>query len=164
MNIDVRKAERSDADVISVLNLEVQSKHVQAISWLFKDLPLGPDSAKALLNGERNLVFLASADGAPAGYIYVEFRGFPETPLTWAFTALHIHHIAVAKKFRRYGVARALMQRVITAGKDRKIDRLTADYWVFNEEAARFFESFGLQVYIHRAWRRLDNGGDLEGS
>jgi GNAT superfamily N-acetyltransferase len=152
MQIDIRAASLSDAAIISALNREVQSKHVDALPWLFKDRDLGDEAAAALLTGERNLVRLASVDSTPAGYIYAEFRRFPETPLTHSFLALHIHHIAVVKSVRRGGIGRALMEEVIAAGKRQRVDRLTADYWAFNDEATVFFARFGLESYIQRVW------------
>ena len=101
MPIDIRPAEPADADLISVLNREVQSKHAAALPWLFKDTDLAREAAEALLRSDRNLVLLASIGGEPAGYIYAEFRAFRESPLTFAYDTLHIHHISVAKAFRR---------------------------------------------------------------
>lgn len=158
MQIDIRPAETADADLISLLNREVQSKHAVALPWLFKDKDLAREAAEALLRSDRNLVLIASVGGDPAGYIYAEFRAFRESPLTFAYEALHIHHISVAKAFRRTGIGRALMRRVIAAARARKVDRLTADYWAFNEEAQVFFEGFGLVSYNIRVWRELGEG------
>jgi aminoglycoside 3-N-acetyltransferase I len=155
MPIDIRPAEAADADLISVLNREVQSKHAAALPWLFKDTDLAREAAEALLRNDRNLVLIASTSGAPAGYIYAELRAFRESPLTFAYDTLHIHHISVAKAFRRMGIGRALMARVIAIAKERSVYRLTADYWAFNEEARGFFEGFGLVPYNIRVWREL---------
>jgi GNAT superfamily N-acetyltransferase len=155
VQIDVRPADPADAAIICALNREVQSKHVEALPWLFKDQDLAPEAAAVFLTGERNLVRLAFVDGVPAGYAYAEFRRLPETPLTRFYLALHIHHIAVVSSARRSGIGRALMEEIIAAGRAHKADRLTADYWTFNEEAAAFFARFGLTPYVHRAWREL---------
>jgi ribosomal protein S18 acetylase RimI-like enzyme len=155
MPIDIRPAEAADADLISVLNREVQSKHAAALPWLFKDTDLAREAAEALLRSERNLVLIASVDGQPAGYIYAEFRDFRESPLTFPYEALHIHHISVARAFRRTGIGRALMDHVIVAAKERDVRRMTADYWAFNEQAQAFFEGFGLMPYNIRVWREL---------
>jgi ribosomal protein S18 acetylase RimI-like enzyme len=155
MPIDIRPAEAADADLISLLNREVQSKHAAALPWLFKDTNLAREAAEALLRSDRNLVLIASIGGTPAGYIYAEFRAFRESPLTFAYEALHIHHISVAKVFRRRGIGRALMERVIAAARERNVRRLTADYWALNEEAQAFFEGFGLVPYNVRVWAEL---------
>jgi GNAT superfamily N-acetyltransferase len=155
MQIDIRPASPSDAAIISTLNREVQSKHFDALPWLFKEQGLSVEAAATLLQDERNLVRLASVDGVPAGYIYAEFRRLPETPIAHSYLTLHIHHIAVVKTLRRGGVGRALMEEVIAAGKEQQVDRLTADYWAFNEEAAAFFARFGLVPYNHRVWREI---------
>lgn len=153
MPIDIRPAAPADADIISLLNREVQSKHAAALPWLFKDTDLAREAAEALLRSERNLVLVATIDGEPGGYIYAEFRSFRESPLIFPYEALHIHHISVVKAFRRAGIGRALMERVIAAAKEREVDQLTADFWAFNEEARGFFEGFGLVPYNIRVWR-----------
>lgn len=155
MPIDIRPAEVADADLISVLNREVQSKHAAALPWLFKNTDLAREAAEALLRSDRNLVLIASVGGDPAGYIYAEFRAFRESPLTFPYEALHIHHISVAKTLRRTGIGRALMEHLIDTAKERNVHRLTADFWAFNEEARAFFEGFGLCPYLVRMWTEL---------
>ncbi len=155
MQIDIRPAEPADADVISVLNRDVQSKHATALPWLFKDGKLGREVADTLLRSDQNLVLLASIGGEPAGYIYAEFREFPESPFTFPYQALHIHHISVAEPFKRTGIGHALMRCVLAAAQERNVHRLTADFWIFNHEAHAFFESFGLSPYNIRVWREL---------
>ncbi len=156
MPIDIRAAEAADAEAIARLNRHVQAKHTAALPWLFKDEPLSVAAAGAMLEGPRNLVLMAQEAGEGVGYIYAEFRSFPETPYCHAYATAHIHHIAVAPAYRRRGVGRALMQRVVEAAKARGgVDRLTADFWAFNEESRAFFAGFGLAPYMIRAWCAL---------
>jgi ribosomal protein S18 acetylase RimI-like enzyme len=80
-------------------------------------------------------------------------RDFPETPLTRAYRAAHVHQIGVAEAARRTGVARRLVRAVEAAARERGVERLTADVWAFNDEACGFFDRFGLAPYMLRYWR-----------
>jgi GNAT superfamily N-acetyltransferase len=152
MSIEIRTARLEDAAAISLLNREVQDKHAEAIPELFKSAGLEPGDALAILRQPRNLVFLAVQDGEPAGYIYAELRDLPETPLTFGYRTVHIHHIAVRRGQRRAGIGQALLARTAVAARDAGASRLTADYWTFNEEAAAFFARQGLVPYVMRTW------------
>src|SRR5262249_52817434 len=138
MNIEVRPAVERDADTISKLNAVVQTKHVKAVPWLFKEGAWKPDAVKAVLLRPETLMFIAEVQAESTGYVYAEARQFPETSLTYAYGAAHVHHISVHDKYRRTGVARALMAAVDRAARDRGIERLTADVWAFNDEAIGF--------------------------
>jgi ribosomal protein S18 acetylase RimI-like enzyme len=106
VNTEIRRASAADATTLIVLNREVQTKHVDALPWLFKDQDLSAETAQTLLRGENNRIFL---ENEPAGYIYTEYRCLPETASRHEQHAVHIHHISVQSKFKRLGVGRALM-------------------------------------------------------
>jgi hypothetical protein len=88
MNGAVRRASEADAEVLSLLNADVQSLHATALPEHFK--PLGPDTfpatvARTLLVNPSNLVFIAEVDSEPAGYAYAEVVHLPESPLRHAW-------------------------------------------------------------------------------
>jgi ribosomal protein S18 acetylase RimI-like enzyme len=153
MEIKIRPAVEGDADTISELNAIVQAKHVKAVPWLFKDSGWTPDAVKAVLLRPETLMFIADVETESAGYVYAEARQFPDTSLTHAYGAAHVHHISVHDRFRRTGVGRALLAAVDGAARGRGIERLTADIWAFNDEAIGFFRNGGLSVYMLRHWR-----------
>ena len=157
MTIVVRRATDADAELVSALNADVQAIHAAAMPSRFK--PPGPDTfpareAMVLLARPENLVFLAHADGKPAGYAYAEIVRRPETSLTFAAEMIHVHHISVGAKFRRQGVGTALLGAVRAAGLELGITLLTVDAWSFNEVARAFFRRNGFNPYIERLWRR----------
>jgi len=156
MRISINQAAENDIGAISALNRDVQSKHVAAMPWLFKDADLDAGTITSLLRREDTILLVAKADGEPAGYVYAQARSFPETPLTHAYQAVHVHHIAVRKHDRQSGIGRALIEAVKTAAAQRGIDRITADIWEFNEEATRFFQRCGLMPYMLRCWYQRD--------
>jgi ribosomal protein S18 acetylase RimI-like enzyme len=159
MDIVVRAATPEDADAISRLNRDIQALHAQALPHRFK--PPGPDTfpplyVRALLARRRALFFLAEEDGSatPAGYVYAEFTGRPETSTSFAERHVYVHHIGVATPFRRRGVGAALLDAVRDASKVYGITTLVLDTWSFNEEARRFFRGYGLAPVSERLWLR----------
>ena len=44
------------------------------------------------------------------------------------------------------------MDALRTAGRERDVERISADVWSFNDRAQRFFDSHGLSPYMMRLW------------
>src|SRR5262249_35619754 len=157
MNITVRRASDADAEVVSLLNADVQGMHASALPERFK--PLGPDTfpattARTLLANPRNLVFIAEVDSKPAGYVYAEVVHLPETPLRHAWDEIHVHHISVRPAYRRRGLATALLDSVRSAAQKIGINVMTLQVWTFNEDAQAFFRQQGFTSYMVRLWNR----------
>src|SRR5690349_17385886 len=153
MPIAIRQGTAADAEIISSLNADVQSLHAQAMPSRFKSP--GPDTfppakAAALFDDAGNLVFLAEVDSVPVGYAYAEVIHRYETPFTYAFDMIYLHHISVRPKHRERGAGRALIEAVLSAASERGIDLVTLDVWSFNEEARRFFQRRGFKVFNER--------------
>ena len=82
MAIAVRRATAADADLVSVLNADVQAIHAAAFPQRFKSPgpeTFPPPAAATLIARSGNLVFIAEADGEPVGYAYAEVIRRPET-------------------------------------------------------------------------------------
>jgi ribosomal protein S18 acetylase RimI-like enzyme len=157
MNSAVRRASEADAEVLSLLNADVQSLHASAMPERFK--PLGPDTfpvtvARTLLANSSNLVFIAEVDSEPAGYAYAEVVHLPESSLRHAWDEVHLHHISVRPVYRRKGVASALLDSVRVAAGEIGISIVTLQVWSFNEDAQAFFRRQGFTPYMARLWNR----------
>ena len=88
MAIAVRRATAADAELVSALNADVQAIHAAALPWRFKQPGPGtfpPSEAAALIARPGHLVFIAEADGEPAGYAYAEVIRRPETVFHHAY-------------------------------------------------------------------------------
>ena len=157
--ISVRQATPADAELVSILNVDVQAIHAAALPERFK--PPGPASfpaaeTRALLAKADNLVFLAFVDSAPAGYLYAELVRRPETSLTHAYETIYVHHISVEPARRRRGVGSALLDAVRLSASSFGITVLTLDVWSFNGSARAFFHRHGYEQYIERLWCKPD--------
>jgi ribosomal protein S18 acetylase RimI-like enzyme len=157
MPIAVRKATTADAEILSSLNVDVQTIHWSAFPTRFK--PPGPDTfpptaAAALLAQPDNLVFVAEVDSRPVGYAYAQVVHRPETAFSYAEDLVHVHHISVRPSHRKQGLGRALLDAVRSAASERGMTVLTLDVWTFNEDARSFFRRQGFTPYNERLWSR----------
>ena len=153
MDMTLRAALRADAETVAELNAVVHARHAEAFPWLFKPQGFSTDAIAELLDREEALIFLAEIDASAAGYIYAEIQHVPEREITYAYDMLFIHHIAVHARFRRMGVARALVDHVSEIAKAQNVERISTSYWSFNAESTAFFAGFGLAPYRVHAWR-----------
>jgi ribosomal protein S18 acetylase RimI-like enzyme len=157
--ISVRQATPDDAELIAILNVDVQAVHAAALPERFKRP--GPTSFTTaethdLLAKADNIVFLAFAHSAPAGYAYAEIIRRPETSPTHAYQMIYLHHISVKPEHRRRGVGSALLDAVHRSASSLDIALLTVDVWSFNDAARAFFHRHGFEHYIERLWRKPD--------
>ncbi|MGH7824139.1 MAG: ribosomal protein S18-alanine N-acetyltransferase [Candidatus Binatia bacterium] len=93
---------------------------------------------------------VAEIDRKVAGYI-----------LFWLLPdEVDIHNLAVHTAFRRRGIGRALMQRVVRQAKDRGSVRVTLEVRKSNSGAQRLYESTGFLVTSIRKGYYSDDGED----
>jgi len=157
MAVAIRRATAIDAEVLSSLNVDVQTLHWSALPTRFK--PPGPHTfpptaAAALLAKPDNLVFVAEVDSLPVGYAYAEVVHRPETPFSYADDLVYLHHISVRPSYRKQGLGCALMDALRAAGSERGITVFALDVWTFNEDARSFFRRQGFTPYNERLWSR----------
>jgi ribosomal-protein-alanine N-acetyltransferase len=93
---------------------------------------------------------LAEIDGKIVGYI-----------LFWLLPGeIDIHNLAVHTGYRRHGIARLLLQRVIAEGRGRSLTRVTLEVRQSNIPAQRLYESLGFVTIGIRRGYYSDDGED----
>jgi ribosomal protein S18 acetylase RimI-like enzyme len=75
-----------------------------------------PLQVRALLAKPENIVLLARLGPEPAGYVYAEIVGRPQTSLRYAHAMIYLHHNSVATACRKRGIGRALFEAVRQIG------------------------------------------------
>ena len=152
--VKVRRATVRDAKRLSALNADVQAVHANALPARFKAAGSFPKTAAAeLLAPTENMVFIGYVGRNPAGYVYAEVIGRPETSLTYAYQAIHVHYLSVGPQHRRKGVGTSLLEAVRAEGLKLGITLVTTDVWSFNDAAQSFFRRRGFTQYVERLWR-----------
>ena len=93
---------------------------------------------------------LCQRDGRPIGYvIYWELPG-----------ELDIHNVAVHPRFRRQGIARAMLADIIEGATKRGFRRMTLEVRKSNDPAQTLYRSLGFEICGLRKGYYSDNGED----
>lgn len=151
MDITIRDAETRDVDVLAELSRVVLDMHVAALPAYFKDLEPGGlvESFRSKLERPDCRAFIASLGEVPVGYTVVALRERPESGIAVARRALELEELAVSPSHRRLGVARALVERVLTEARAQGLEvELTS--WAFNTDAHAAFRALGFAPMIVR--------------
>ena len=90
-------------------------------------------------------MWIAEAEGTPAGFAVSSLRERPENALCRAQRYCELEEVCVAPAARRKGVARALVERVIAEARARGIDDIQLVCWAFNAEAQAAFAALGFE-------------------
>jgi len=156
----IRVSSVDDLETILKLNDFVQRQHAEALPWLFKiptDSRPSIDAFSAILKAPDSLVLLAEA-AEPAGYLHAQFQNRPENWVHLSSRVLYIHHLVIGPKFRRQGVGALLLSSAMEAARSKNISRVELDVWAFNNEARRFYQKHGFEVFNEKM-ELLINGG-----
>jgi GNAT superfamily N-acetyltransferase len=141
----IRKAVIGDEEALAKLNGFVQDLHLQHRPDDFKQTHVSELAAfyKSLFEEPTAHLWIAEAEGEPAGYVLAMFRHSSEDPFALARDWCEIDQIAVDPNYRRKGIARLLVLSALAAARARGIRRIEAACWSFNREAHEVFRRLG---------------------
>lgn len=114
-------------------------------SWIAKvaaplfDHPTDARALRAYLGDPRNVFFLASVGGQPAGFLRATSLRQPHTRSPQMF----LYEIAVAPGFRRRGVGRALVERLLAYCRRRRYEEVFVFTEPSNRAAVRLYRRTG---------------------
>jgi len=119
----VRQAGSEDVPALVVLNRSVQKLHVAHRPDYFKDADSGSVAEwfSSMLQNPGARVWVGEVGGVPAGYVLMIAHDRPENAFCFGRRFCEIDQIAVSPAFRRRGVARALIERVLNDARLRAL-------------------------------------------
>jgi ribosomal protein S18 acetylase RimI-like enzyme len=142
----IRPAQTRDIPALCVLMQSVQALHAEAYPEVFRGV-LDPEATARFfedtLMQAGNIVLVAAIADSTVGYIWCEERVRAGSFYAQDSHGGHIHHVAVSSEYRRCGVGMALVDRALSALKERGASRVTVEFWDFNEGSRAFFKSAG---------------------
>jgi ribosomal protein S18 acetylase RimI-like enzyme len=153
--MEIRRATRQDAHVLSALNVHVQQIHAEALPHLFRQPATEAFSVSFMaerLADPDCCFFIAHVDGMDVGYISARVVHQPETVFMQPRTYLYIDHISVKPDYQRQGCGQRLVQEVRALARREGIDTIVLDVWSFNEQARAFFATQGFVTFNERMW------------
>jgi diamine N-acetyltransferase len=156
--ITVRLAITSDIPAIQSLNQELQDLHHEAVPEHFKPSDCAKFPAHELeyaLSDPFQLLWIAEIEGACAGYALCFIRPKENTWNTFGQGHLVLNHITVARALKRRGVGTALVRSAENHASDLALGGLALDFWSFNADAEKFYQSIGFEVRRKFMWKRI---------
>jgi GNAT superfamily N-acetyltransferase len=155
MMISVRQADGSDAELLTNLNRFVQELHVMHMPQLFKpaDTSLVAGWFRTMLQNPAARAWIAEVEGTAAGYVMAVTYDRPETPFCFRRVYCEIDQISVSPEFRKKGVAKALVERVLAEARSTGIQDIELNSWSFNTKAHDAFGALGFLPQIVRFTR-----------
>jgi len=131
-----------DYELVAKLNKYVQDLHTHLFPEIFKeyhDLEVR-NFFKEMMN-KPNMDFLLIEDiEEPVGYVWIEFKDYPESAFKKPFKSVYIHQISISKLHKNKGYGSKLMDEITTIAKTNGINKIELDYWLDNEAAKNFYK------------------------
>ena len=156
MDFSIQRAAESDYEALNALFEEIDAHHRNALPQIFRK-PDGPARTRDFLAGvladQNAVIFLAETQGRIIGLAYAYIRSIPEIPIRIPCRVGEVDHLIVKNKYRRYGVGKALMERVHQWADQMKLDQLELSVWDFNKGAQDFYRELDYQPAVIRMWK-----------
>lgn len=140
MEIVIRRAGKQDAKALFILNEEFNGIGCTSIEWL----------TESLKNNTQEVVFIAEADGCPAGFCCVQLF----QSMCYSSNYAEITELFVEQAYRRAGIAAALMQTVENYFRDDNIGGFQLFTGGDNDAAQAFYEKSGYRKTDEMMYRK----------
>lgn len=144
--MEIRFACFEDYRAYSRLYLEINDLHAAAHPNLFRQTHLAPRDEEDFLiqlHDPEQAVFMAEIDGEAAGFVNVILREAPAIEILVPRRFAVVDSIGVARRFRRRGVGRALMERAAAWAVEKDAAGLELTVYEFNQNAIAFYQRLG---------------------
>ncbi len=153
--IIVRQADVGDAEILAKLNRFVQELHLTNMPHRFKPIESGAVAEwfRLMMENPSTRAWIAEVDGTAAGYVLAVTYDRPETPFCSRRVYCEIDQISVSPEFRRKGLAKALVERVLAEACSNGIQDIELNSWSFNIDAHKAFVALGFHPLIVRFHR-----------
>lgn len=158
MSIGVRPARPEELARVNALRREVNDLHVQGRPDIFRP-GFNAELQRHVFDQyaeNPNNVIVALLDGEVCGFATVQEIRRPESPYALARAFYRVEEFGVDSRFRRRGVATALVDYMKRDARARGFDRVELDVWAFNDGALAFYEAAGFACYRRYMELNLD--------
>lgn len=148
----VRFGEEEDFEDIFQIRLQVHELHVNNRPDIYK-MPEFPEEFNQILKEDAARsdyqLFVCENDFSIVGYALVRLVRSKGLCMKQDHTFLYIDEFGVDEKFRGQGYGKELMEGLFDYAKEQKADSVELAVWDFNEDAIRFYQSFGMTPKHH---------------
>ena len=160
----IRKATVSDASVLVALNQSVQNMHADAFPERFRrDAPKETvERAFGAMIQAPSSYWLVAEEDEPIAFLNAEFREREESWCLVSHRVCYLAGIVVEPRFRRRGIARALVSELKREADARGVTCIELDVWAFNEQARQMFTCMGFRGIMERMTLAAERPGTRE--
>lgn len=153
MNVQVRAAVPADIPRMNEIYAQADAYHARAYPDLFRllDVPARtPEYLAGLMQTEDICLFVAEVEGEIAGLVQVMARETPDYPVLVRRRFVLVDTLAVDERFRRQGVATALMKAAHCWALEQGIHEIELSVYAFNQPAIALYQGLGYEVVSQR--------------
>lgn len=131
-----------DFELIAKLNKYVHDLHVNLYPEYFKEYNFEEIKTffHKIIDKEEFIFLLFEDDDLPLGYIWIEFRNYPDNVFKKAYKSVYVHQISIAENERKKGYGSKLMEEITQIAIANGIKKIELDYWFDNEIAKNFYK------------------------
>jgi ribosomal protein S18 acetylase RimI-like enzyme len=163
--ISIRAAVTGDHGILASLSAVVQQLHVGERPDVFKRVDVGGLEqwfADTLAAGSAK-IWIAQVGDTPAGYALIVDQRRSENVFCYQRRWHEVEQIGVLPKYRRHGIARALLRHVIESAAAEGVSEIELNTWSFNKIAHLSFQRLGFITKNVRFERRSRKRGGHDG-
>ena len=146
MDINIRKADKKDAKLISALGVTTfyeayfeTDEPADIASYIAKTY--NPKQIKSELADEASTFFITEIDGKAVGFAKLRENSVPEC--LEGENTIELHRIYLVERVWRKGIGRMLIEKCLEEARVNGYDSLWLGTWEQNIRAQRFYENLG---------------------
>ena len=145
----VRFAREDELERVNELRRQVNELHVAGKPEVFKPGFRAElrDYIHTIWNNPQEKIVVAETDGCIAGFAVLNHIVRPENPFMFERDFLDVDEVGVDAKYRRRGVAAAMVKVIRRFAKESGFGRVELNMWEFNRGALAFYEAAGFTTY-----------------
>lgn len=113
------------------------------------------ESIAERLHRENSVWLVAEHEGQIVGSIDVSVRQTEDSPLVVPRRYARIGTLLVAERYRRRGIARALLDAAHRWARDQGVDQFELNVYEFNQGAIALYERLGYRTARRTMWKDL---------
>lgn len=147
--MEIRFAKECELARVNELRKEVNDLHVEGMPNTFK-AGFGEEMQNVIWdvwNDPEQEIVVADCDGTISGFAILHHIVRPENYAMLERDFLDIDEFCVDARFRRKGVATAMISFIKEYTKEKGFKRLELNVWGFNEDALKFYEAVGFETF-----------------
>ena len=149
MKLNFRKAQEKDAFKIAEMLIDIGALHHNGRPDVYKGnlQKYNEKEVTEILKNENSPVYVvADEEDNVAGYAFCIIRITEETKALVGRKYLYIDDFCVDPQYRKAGVGRFLMEKVLEEAKKSDVSSIELNVWEFNEGAIKFYEKCGFKT------------------